>query len=78
MDREKIKVAAQLSDDLRKVNRAIGVLDNCENVSIRVSATNGSNNEEPIFAYLPKRFSPIISKVLKEAQNSILRDMDEL
>lgn len=37
MEKERIQKAAQLADDLKKVNKALGLYDNHEKVAIRLS-----------------------------------------
>lgn len=79
MDRERINKAAQLADDLKKINRALALMENHEKVAIRLSANVGSgNSEETLFAYLPKCTKPAIYTMLVEAQSYINQEMDDL
>lgn len=75
MDKERIQKAAQLSDDLRKVNRALGLYDNPEKVAIRLSVDLG---DESKFAYLPKSITAAIYQVLVEAKEYIQKEMEDL
>ena len=38
MEKERIQKAAQLTDDLRKVNRALGLFGDSQKVAVRISA----------------------------------------
>lgn len=79
MDRERIKQASQLNDDLKKINRALELMDSHEKIAIRVSANvGGGNSEETLFAYLPKSIKPAIYAVLLEAQSYINEQMENL
>ena len=77
MDRERIRIAAQLTDDLKKVSKALELMDNNDRIAIRVSANVGTG-EEILFAYLPKSILPGIRALLVEAQNHINQEMDDL
>ena len=79
MNREKIKKAAQLADDLKKVEKAIGLISDHEKIAVRISANvGGGNSEETLFAYLPKRIVPAIYSVLIDAQKYINQEMEDL
>ena len=77
MDREKISKAAQLHDDLKKVKRAIGLMQDANNgkVNIRISGTVG---DETQFAYLPKSMANAIYAALLAKEEIINREMEEL
>lgn len=77
MDREKISKAAQLHDDLKKVKRAIGLMQDANNdtVNIRISGTVGDETE---FAYLPKSMLHDIYGVLVETEAIIENQMETL
>lgn len=45
MDKERIQKAAQLSDDLKKVNRALGLFDGTDKVAVRLSASVGGGQQ---------------------------------
>lgn len=75
MDRVKINKAAQLGDDLKKVNKALGLYDNHEKVAIRLSV---NLDDQSLFAYLPKSIAPAIYQVLVEAREYILKEMEDL
>ena len=77
MDREKISKAAQLHDDLKKVKRAIGLMQDANNgkVNIRISGTVG---EETEFACLPKSMIRDIYGVLVETEAIIENQMETL
>lgn len=77
MDREKISKAAQLHDDLKKVKRAIGLMQDANNgtVNIRISGTVGDETE---FAYLPKSMLHDIYGVLVETEAIIENKMETL
>lgn len=77
MDREKISKAAQLHDDLKKVKRAIGLMQDANNgtVNIRISGTVGDETE---FAYLPKSMLHDIYGVLVETEAIIEKQMETL
>ena len=77
MDREKINKAAQLHDDLKKVKRAIGLMQDANNgtVNIRISGTVGDETE---FAYLPKSMLHDIYGVLVETEAIIEKQMETL
>lgn len=77
MDREKISKAAQLHDDLKKVKRAIGLMQDANNgkVNIRISGTVGDEAE---FAYLPKSIANTIYAALLAKEEIINREMEEL
>ena len=79
MEKEKLYKAAQLADDLKKVNRALSLFGpDDEPPAIRVSASVGGGTEDMTFAYLPKRISPAIRQVLVEAKDYIIKEMEEL
>ena len=77
MEREKINIAAQLADDLKKVKRAIGLMSDANNgkVNIRIS---GTVNDEALFVYLPKRMVESIYNALIETEEIINLEMEEL
>lgn len=77
MDREKINKAAQLHDDLKKVKRAIGLMQDANNgtVNIRISGTVGDETE---FAYLPKSMLHDIYGVLVETEAVVEKKMETL
>lgn len=77
MEREKINKAAQLTDDLKKVSKALELMDGNNRIAIRVSANVGTG-EEMLFAYLPKSILPGVRALLVEAQNHINQNMDDL
>lgn len=78
MEKERIQKAAQLHDDLKKVNRALELFDQSGNlVMVRVSTKIG-NTDEMRFAYLPKRINAVIFQVLMEAKDCFIREMEEL
>lgn len=79
MDREKISKAAQLHDDLKKVNRALEIFDQPGNpVMVRVSSKVGGGTDDMRFAYLPKSINSAICQVLIEAKDFLIREMDDL
>ena len=45
MEKDRIQKAAQLSDDLKKVNRALGLFENTEKVAVRLSASVGGGQQ---------------------------------
>lgn len=76
MDKDKIKKAAQLSDDLKKVNRALGLFgEDTARMAVRLS-----NNIDGVdtFAYLPKSVIPAIYTLLAEAKEWITKEMEDL
>ncbi len=77
MDRDKISKAAQLHDDLKKVKRAIALMNDANNgkVNIRISGTVG---DETAFAYLPKSILSDIYGVLVETEAIIEGQMESL
>lgn len=77
MDREKINKAAQLHDDLKKVKRAIALMNdaNSGSVNIRISGTVGDEAE---FAYLPKSMLPDIYGVLVKTEAVVENKMETL
>lgn len=75
MEKERINKAAQLADDLRKVNKALGLYDNHDKVAVRISVTL---DDQSLFAYLPKSIAPAIYQVLVEAREYILKEMEDL
>lgn len=77
MEKEKIQKAAQLHDDLKKVKRAIGLMQDANNgtVNIRISGTVG---DETAFAYLPKSILSDIYGVLVETEAIIEGQMESL
>lgn len=77
MEKEKIQKAAQLHDDLKKVKRAIGLMQDANNgkVNIRISGTVGDETE---FAYLPKSMIHDIYGVLVETEAIIENQMETL
>ena len=75
MEKERITKAAQLADDLRKVNKALGLYDNHDKVAVRISVTL---DDQSLFAYLPKSIAPAIYQVLVEAREYILKEMEDL
>ncbi len=75
MEKERIQKAAQLTDDLRKVNRALGLFGDSQKVAVRISADLG---EESRFAYLPQSILPAIHTVLVEAKAYITKEMEDL
>ena len=77
MDKEKIKQAAQLSDDLKKINRALGLFDN-ENGKIAVRMSKTVDGEETIFAYLPQCVIPALYTMLVEAKDYVTKQMEDL
>ena len=78
MEREKINKAAQLHDDLKKVNRALEIFDQPGNpVMVRVSSKVGGTDDMR-FAYLPKSINSAICQVLIEAKDYLIREMEEL
>lgn len=77
MDRERIRIAAQLTDDLKKVSKALELMDSNGRIAIRVSANVGTG-EEILFAYLPKNILPGVRALLVEAQNHINKEMEDL
>lgn len=79
MDKERIQKAAQLSDDLKKVNRALGLFDGTDKVAVRLSASvGGGNSEDTLFAYLPKSIVPAVYTMLVEAKEYIQKEMEDL
>ena len=79
MDREKINKAAQLHDDLKKVNRALEIFDQPGNpVMVRVSSKVGGGTDDMRFAYLPKIINSAICQVLIEAKGFLIREMEDL
>lgn len=78
MDREKISKAAQLHDDLKKVNRALEIFDQPGNpVMVRVSS-KVAGTDDMRFAYLPKNINSAICQVLIEAKEYLIREMEDL
>lgn len=77
MDKVRIQKAAQLQDDLKKVNKALGLFDS-QKVAVRLSAKVGGNDSEALFAYLPDSMAPAIYHLLVTAQESIAREMEDL
>lgn len=77
MDKEKIKQATQLSDDLKKINRALGLFDD-ENGKMAVRMSKTVDGEETIFAYLPQCVIPALYTLLAEAKSYITQKMEEL
>lgn len=75
MEKERIQKAAQLADDLKKINKALGLYDNREKVAIRLSV---NLDDQSLFAYLPKSIVPAIYPVLVEAREYILKEMEDL
>lgn len=75
MNREKINKAAQLADDLKKIDKALAVFDNNEKVAVRCSASLG---DESVYAYLPKSVGPAIYSVLVQARGYTLKQMEDL
>lgn len=75
MEKERIQKAAQLADDLKKVNKALGLYDNHEKVAVRLSV---NLDDQSLFAYLPKSIAPAIYSVLVEAREYILKEMEDL
>lgn len=78
MDRERIQKAAQLHDDLKKVNRALEIFDQPGNpLMVRVSSKVGGTDYMR-FAYLPKSINSAICQVLIEAKDYLIREMEDL
>lgn len=77
MDKNKINKAAQLADDLRKIQKAIGLFGESNKVAVRISA-NIEGSDETLFAYLPKSILPVIYTVLTEHEKGIMHEMEEL
>ena len=77
MEKEKIQKAAQLHDDLKKVKRAIGLMQDANNgtVNIRISGTVGDETE---FAYLPKSMLPDIYGILVKTEAVVENKMETL
>ena len=75
MEKDRIQKAAQLADDLKKVNNAMGLYDNHEKVAVRLSV---NLDDQSLFAYLPKSIAPAIYQVLVEAKEYILKEMEDL
>lgn len=75
MEKERINKAAQLADDLRKVNKALGLYDNHDKVAVRISVTL---DDQSLFAYLPKSIAPAIYQMLVETREYILKEMEDL
>lgn len=67
--------AAQLVDDLKKVNKAMGLFELNEPVAVRLSINLG---EESKYAYLPKSVAPAIYTLLAEAKDYITKEMEDL
>lgn len=75
MDKERIQKAAQLADDLKKVNRALALYEGTDQVAVRLS---GNVDGEAMFAYLPKSIVPALYTVLQEAKNYVTKQMEDL
>lgn len=79
MEKERIQKAAQLHDDLKKVNRALEIFNQPGNpVMVRVSSKVGGGIDDMRFAYLPKSINSAIYQVLVEAREYILKEMEDL
>ncbi|MBQ7899341.1 MAG: hypothetical protein IJ307_05760 [Bacteroidales bacterium] len=78
MEKDKIIKAAQLADDLKKVNRALEVFDQSTTGQVAVRVSSRVTDGEMMFAYLPKCIAPAICQVLAEAKNYIIKEMEEL
>lgn len=79
MEKERIRKAAQLADDHKKINRALGLFENSEKVGVRLSANvGGGNNEDTLFAWLPKSIVPAIYELLLTAKEYTEREMEDL
>ena len=78
MEKEKIQKAAQLADDLKKINRALSLFGpEGDSPAVRVSGSVGGTDDVK-FAYLPKSISPAIHQVLIEAKDYIIKEMEDL
>lgn len=83
MEKEKINKAAQLADDLKKVNRALNCFkpemeENVQSVAVRVSTRHGHGKEDMKFAYLPEFLIPDIYRLLSFAKDYIIKEMEAL
>lgn len=77
MEKKKIQKAAQLHDQLLKVKKAIGLMSDADDgtVKIRISGTVG---DKVAFAYLPENMSNAIYGALLAKEESINHEMEEL
>lgn len=81
MEKEKINKAAQLADDLKKINRALNCFQpeaGTYSVAVRVSTRHGHGKEDMKFAYLPEFVIPDIYRLLNFAKDHIIKEMEEL
>lgn len=77
MDKTKINKAAQLADDLKKIQKAIGLFGESNKIAVRISASV-DEGAETMFAYLPKSILPVIYTALTEHERGIIKEMEDL